>query len=110
MNVKAFYLQTVNLHRNRKQYLSTAIKSEDQVSSCGVIRLATTALRTMKPGKCGMFVLFDLSAAKLPARTDRDPNTTLQACEKWTLIKIPARAAKFPDRVQGIPCSAAAGN
>jgi hypothetical protein len=22
---------------------------------------------------------------KLPARTDRDPDTTLQVCEKWTL-------------------------
>jgi hypothetical protein len=26
-----------------------------------------------------------LLSCKLPARTDRDPDTTLQVCEKWTL-------------------------
>jgi hypothetical protein len=46
-----------------------------------------------------------LLTCKLPARTDRDPNTTLQVCEKWTLTDFPALLWKFPASFPENPCS-----
>src|SRR5262249_8314511 len=40
---------------------------------------------------------FVLLICKSQARTHRDPDTPLQACNKWTLTpEIPARSIKFP--------------